>query len=254
MKKVLLTITLCLMMVLSFGGTVFADGNFSIDGSYDEWSNMPHTVITHNPDYWERDGNYSMAAAATKDGYFYCHVYTESDAIISQYKGDQFSAFYLALGDSGAWFMPRFFEVTEDGDTINWENPRPKFNDTTDVGTTHHYYISFLGVENEMSDYTSFGKLKEDGKYFGEAVITISEGRQDVEFRLNIEAMVNNYNKYNNTSLDASTVNSFTISFSRLGNQVVRTEGTPTGMLGVVVCAGVACTSYYFIDKKRKQH
>lgn len=254
MRKIILTFTLTLLVTLSCVGVVFADNTYVIDGNTSEWEGSKYTDVTYNP----TDCLYHATAVVVGDS-LYGHIYTYGarnirDTVeglsISHLKID----FFKDGTESERVWQMYLLQVSEDGsikmsDTSlsQWANPHI---DLTKDGT----YKFVLSSKYGWKTATNLSELGTNDFYCGEAVITINGDKYELEYRVDLNGVVNAYNAvyYTNKTLD--DIHTIKIKHHRCGDQAIIIDGTPTGVVGVIACASVAIGSYYFVDKKRKLH
>lgn len=254
MKKVLLTLSLCLMMVLSFGGTVFADGGFTIDGNFNDWKDangdyIPHVTITYNG-----EGGYDYYAQNFIVGNkLYGHVYCSNPKNLHTGEGNAltFIKFWPFISETGSdrVFYMYFLDVDASGNIAMSGSQWDISHRALEENGTYYYKI---GSNWDWKISTNVNSLNEYDAIYGEAYFSITNDVQEVEYVVDLDTVINQYNKTYNTNKSTADIGDFEVYYDKCGGKT-QIHGTPTGMLGVVACAGIACGSYYFIDKKRKQ-
>lgn len=326
MKKVLLTLTICIMMVLSLGGTVFANdedsnqngentseqiqeveqeqtddsskeddetredaevseektneepedegidtqieykddlkanaesdsgsngGVFAVDGDFSEWSDIPHTQITNDTqnaeNYKHKDYYVAMKVIDNK---VYIHAYMNNETGFDNFTEQDANAFFtFAL-----FFNNNTSSQFYTNNIILQDDLGVHFSSKPNGLDSGEYYNYAIGRTSKGDYYYSNDKeatieqLEAKGYVAGRMFIKRTDNEKieaEYVFDLNILA--------DELGVDVNTISTIHFSSGPMGKQIV-TTGTPTGVIGVIACVGIAAGSYYFIDKKRKLH
>lgn len=260
MKKVLLTLTLSIMMVLSLGGTVFAeDGDRSgitINGEFNDWKDANGEYIPHQTITYDANKNcFYYAISFRVDNLLYGHIYCYNPENLHTGEGNALTFIkfwpFISETNSDRVFYMYFLDVDENGNiamdsTQKWDiSHRPLEENGT--------YTYMIGSNWDWKISNNVNSLNEHDAIYGKAVFNISDDVQEVEYVVDLNTVVEQYNKTYNTNKSVNDIGDLEIYYDKCGGKTT-IYGTPTGTLGVVACAGIAIGSYYFIDKKRKQH
>lgn len=218
--KQLLISTLSLLWVMASPTAAFASGVYAVDGDYSEWSDVPHTVVEYNT--WDEyeDG---LSAIYSTGGYCYFHIYSPMPAHLNEGGGEFTSGISVLFNDNwGTGFYPRFITVDDSGN-IDWY---PQLSNLSN-GTYHLYVVSSdaWGTSSNISDLNDMDQI------YGDAFFTIADGRDDMEWRLDLAKVAQKLN------MDEDEMGTISVQYSRIGQQWTITTGTPTGTaIGITLC------------------
>lgn len=231
--------TLSCILTLSIPATVFASGNYAVNADYSEWIDVPHTVIEYNT--WDEYDD-ALSALYAQDGYCYFHVYSPMPAHLAEGGGEFTSGITVLFNDNyGTAFYPRFVLV-DDAGNLTWD---PQL-----VNLPHGTYHFYLCSTDAWHTSTTVDELNEMDLIYGDAYITLSENRDDMEWKLDLNKVANKF------GISADEFKTIAVQYSRLGQQWTITAGTPTGsVIGVILCFTtglIGVISYTTIKSTRK--
>lgn len=204
---------------------------FAIDGIYTEWVDYPHIVLT----YSGGDDAYSAIYNAGTETLF--DVWTEMPAHLSEAGGEFTSGITVLINDSLA-FYPRFITVDGSGN-INWDPQKTGLSKGV-----HHFYLASTDAWHTS---TNTNNLHETDKIYGDAYIEISDTRDEIEWKLDMNMVAEKL------GIDPSEIKTISVSYSRLGPQQTTSAGTPTGLLGIFICLGLVAAGFIGFRIKSKK-
>lgn len=217
----------------SFGGGIV------IDGSYGDWAYYPHSVMSYTS---VGGGNFTPdahGALYTQDGMLYSHVYTTLPQHVNNDSGAEFlAAVSIAFNGEHNYqgnpkdgnFYPKFFTVDESGKitVVQAGTHLPK--------GTHTLYISDIRSGFDL-EHTNFADLP-DSELFGKMMVTIGEGRDEMEFEIDLHKVA----AY--IGADADDFKLIETQFGMLGQQWVGSAGVSTApFVGIGLCIAVAAAA-----------
>ncbi len=213
------------------------------DGLYQDWEYYPHTPITHTGSGTSAPVTDGELGLWSNDGLVYGHVTTVRDVHI-QAGGTEFTEAVTIRfnGDETKNFYPCFAAVAEDG-TINWNPQRGNL-----PNGTYEFYMFDQGgwkTAQNIKDFNDPNFVSGGQKVYGKMKVTISEGKNECEYYLEIDKMAELLN------MDPSDVKTISANFLRIGPEWVATAGTSTGtFLGIFICLATVSGAYFFKKKK----
>ena len=227
-------------------------GDFSgitYDGVYTDWEYYPHTTIeyaTAGTSDHVVDSKGALYADSAQQKLF-GHASTTMPAHLDERGGEFTSAVSIRInGDNDLMVTPRFAAVDANGN-INWN---PQLSGLAD-GTYEFYLFSTTCWGNSQN----INNLNGSDVCYGKATITIQDGRQDMEWYMDIPTLAANLHanwgqNVDATSIDPNDIKLFESQYGRLGQQWVSTAGTSTAPfvgigLGIAVVIGVLAYRRY---------
>lgn len=220
------------------------------DGKYDDWTYYPHTTIEYATSGTQEhvvDSKGALYADSTEQK-LYGHVVTTMPAHLNEDGGEFTSAVSIRInGDDDLMLTPRFIAVDADGN-INWN---PQLTGLADG--TYEFYLASTTVDGTSKNIHD---LKADDVIYGKAKITISEGKDEMEWEMDIPTLAENLHKNwgqskDTVSIDPNSIEKFEAQYGRLGQQWVTTAGVSSApFVGIAVC--VAAVAGVWIWRRRK--
>lgn len=209
-----------LLLIPSFAMAV--EGPITIDGYYDDWSDKPHTPISHGG--WNGKDVHSIALFLDGDR-LYVHV-KMNDEFGTQFKPNSMR---LSINDKNNKLQFMLGNINADN-TINWGG---NINNLP-LGTTLG-----LGVFNDKSK-----------TWLGDAAITVTDPQNkkgdEAEFFIDLESA---RSAFNNISVDE--MRTFTLSCPNIGKEDVTITGTSTApYIGLALALAVVAFSALFRRKR----
>lgn len=228
-------------------GGVQESGSFtgvSYDGSYDDWTYYPHTLIEYATAGTHETVPDGEAALYSADGILYGHVQTCMPAHLQEAGGELTQAVTIRVNGSMD-FYPQMIAVDGSGN-INYS---PQISGLPQ-GTYEFWIIDTQGGKNatNVSQWTDPAAAYVFGTnaVYGRAMVTVGASRDDMEYFIDIPTLAAKF------SIDANSVQTLAAQYGRIGQQWTQTAGTSTGAaLGLALCAGVVGCS--MIRKKRME-
>lgn len=206
---------------------------FAIDGIYTEWVDYPHIVLT----YSGGDDAYSAIYNAGSETLF--DVWTEMPAHLSEAGGEFTSGITVLINDDYSLaFYPRFITVDDSGN-INWDPQKTGLSKGV-----HHFYLASTDAWHTS---TNTNNLHETDKIYGDAYIEISDTRDEIEWKLDMNMVAEKL------GIDPSEIKTISVFYSRLGPQQTTSAGTPTGLLGIFICLGLVAAGFIGFRIKSKK-
>ncbi len=201
-------------------------GSFAIDGYYDDWANIPKTLISygsHNAD--GSINEYHQGAIIMSGEYVYVHV-RMSDLYLQQIPVNEL---YLSINGIDKAF--NIWGCNSDG-SIDWAN-------------------GAYGLSNGI--HTGYGIFYRDGGNIslGEAAVTVLEGSPNdaFEFRMKISDLEQLYGLPEGTISNGAKLEFYS---PNIGPDKVTTVGTSTGTyVGIIICMISVCSVYYYRKRKK---
>ncbi len=206
--------------------SVPSSGSFAIDGYYDDWENIPKTLISygsHNSD--GAINEYHKGAIIVSGDYVYVHI-RMSDLYQQQIPVNEL---YLAVNGLEKAF--NIWGCNSDG-SIDWGN-------------------GAYGLSNGI--HTGYGVFYRDGGNIslGEAAITVLEGSPNdaFEFRMSISDLEQLYGLPEGTISNGAKLEFYS---PNIGPDKVTTVGTSTGAyIGIIICIASVGLVYYYRKRKK---
>lgn len=222
------------------------------DGRYDDWDYYPHSTIeyatsgTHDHVVDSRGALYADSAQQKLFG----HVETAMPAHLNEDGGEFTSAVSLRVnGDDDLMLTPRFIAVAPDG-TIDWN---PQLSGL--ANGTYEFYLTSSTVDGTSANIDN---LQADDVIYGKAMITIADGKDEMEWEIDIPTLAANLHSgwgqsKDAVSIDPSDIKVFEAQYGRLGQQWVKTAGTSTlPVVGIGLCLATVAGVYAYRRNKRK--
>lgn len=206
---------------------------FAIDGIYTEWIDYPHIVLTYS------GGNDAYSAIYNAGSETLFDVWTEMPAHLSEAGGEFTSGITVLINDDYSLaFYPRFITVDGSGN-INWDPQKTGLSKGV-----HHFYLASTDAWHTS---TNTSNLHESDKIYGDAYIEISDTRDEIEWKLDMNMVAEKL------GIDPSEIKTISVSYSRLGPQQTTSAGTPTGLLGIFICLGLVAAGFVGFRIKSKK-
>jgi hypothetical protein len=235
--RVFAVIAAAAMALTMVPAAVYADSGVSVDGDYGEWGDFPHTLVEYNT--WDEYPD-SYSAVYSDGDYVYLNVYSEMPAHLAEAGGEFSSGISVQYNDDwSTTFYPRFIAVDDSGN-INWE---PQLTGLSE-GTYHFYLCS----TDAWHTSTNISDLNDTDLIYGEAYMTISDGRDEMEYKIDSSMVAEKF------GMDTDDFKTVGVQYSRLGQQWTRTAGTSTGeWIGVGICVISIILLVNYSRKKNKK-
>jgi hypothetical protein len=199
---------------------------------------MPHTVVEYNT--WDEyeDG---LSAIYSDGSNCYFHIYSPMPAHLNEGGGEFTSGISVLFNDNwGTGFYPRFVTVDDSGN-INWN---PTLSNLPN-GTYHLYVVS----SDAWATSSNINNLNDMDQIYGEAYFTIADGRDDMEWKLDLAKVAKKLN------MDEEDMGTISVQYSRIGQQWAITAGTPTGIgIGMLIAFAIAVPSVIVFNKKKNKN
>lgn len=209
------------------------------DGKYDDWTYYPHTTIqyaTAGTQEHVADAKGALYADSAQQKLF-GHTVTTMPAHLGEDGGEFTAAVSIRINnDNNLMLTPRFIAVDENGN-INWN---PQLSGLADG--TYEFYLTSTTVNGTSKNIND---LQADDVIYGKATITVSEGKDEMEWEMDIPTLATNLHanggqSKDTVSIDPNDIKVFEAQYGRLGQQWVTTAGTSTApFVGIGLC--VAC-------------
>ncbi len=198
----------------------------TFDGSAEDWSYYPSTVIEYNT-----GGTGEIDADAQAAMYMDNMIYGHCETTIPQHvqaRGDAFSGGIHVNIDKERWngkdLEMRLVQVDDNGN-INW-NPSIR-----DLENGRHKYYIF--ATNAWGSSQNINDLNPNDVCYGEAYITISDTKNAMEWYIKPAEFAARYD------IQADEIHTLYSNYMRIGDEWVETSGASTGPIGSVALAAV---------------
>ncbi len=229
------------------GGEEQQGGSFTgiiYDGSYDDWTYYPHTLIEYATAGTHETVPDGEAALYSVDGILYGHVQTCMPAHLQEAGGELTQAVTIRVNGSMD-FYPQMITVDGSGN-INYS---PQLSGLPQ-GTYEFWIIDATGGKNatNIAQWTdpAASYIYGTNAVYGRAMVTVGASRDDMEYFIDIPTLAAKF------GIDANSAQTLAAQYGRIGQQWTQTAGTSTGAaLGLALCAGVVGCS--LIRKKRME-
>ncbi len=222
------------------------------DGYYDDWDYYPHTTIeyaTAGTQDHVVDSRGALYADSSQQKLF-GHVETTMPAHLNEDGGEFTSAVSIRVnGDDDLMLTPRFIAVAADG-TIDWN---PQLSGL--ANGTYEFYLTSSTVNGTSKNIND---LQADDVIYGKAMITIADGKDEMEWEIDIPTLAANLHSgwgqsKDTVSIDPNDIKVFEAQYGRLGQQWVKTAGTSTlPAMGIGLCLATVAGVYAYRRCKRK--
>lgn len=209
------------------------------DGKYDDWTYYPHTTIEYATSGTQEHVVDSKGAlyADSEQQKLFGHVVTTMPEHVQSAGQDLTEAISIRINnDDDLMLTPRFIAVDADGN-IDWSPQRSGLPDGT-----YEYYLTSTTVDGTSKNIND---LKADDVIYGKAKVTISEGKNETEWEIDIPTLAANLHtgwgqSKDTVSIDPNDIKMFEAQYGRLGQQWITTAGTSTApLIGIGLC--LAC-------------
>lgn len=222
------------------------------DGEYSDWTYYPHTTIQYAT---SGTGEHAVDAkgalyADNSSHTLFGHAVTTMPEHVNDDMGAIELSHAISLrvnGDDNLMFTPRFVAVDEAGN-IDWNSDPGKL-----ANGTYEFYL-FSTTCNATS--ANINDLQNDDVCYGKAKITITDGKAETEWEIDIPTLAahlhGNWGQSKDfTAIDADSIKKFEVQYGRLGQQWITTAGTSTApFVGIGVCLAAVGGVYAWRRKK----
>lgn len=220
------------------------------DGLYDDWTYYPHTLINYTTSGTQETVVDAEGALYSEGTSLYGHVVTEMPAHLEEAGGEFTSAVTIKINnDTDLEFCPRFIAVDSEGN-IDWN---PSLSGLADG--TYEFYMTSTTVDGTSQNIND---LQADDVIYGTMIVTISEGKDEMEFVIDIPTLAANLHSGNGqsketVSIDPADIKTISAQFGRIGQEWITTAGTSTlPVLNVLLCLA-ALGLGWFLEKKGRR-
>lgn len=177
--------------------------DFAVEGSYEDWSKVPHQATGH---YQKK--NYGAIVYVSDEKVAYGHVEIR-DA--NKDNPSSYRTFGITITDNkgnriGRWTDP--FSVDEEGNIT----PSVQMNGL-EKGKSHTFYFGSLKQGSTNIHHLFKNEWAEDA-IFGKIVVTPKDDCVEIEYEFDVAEMVRWHNKYGSTNVDIENVASVSANFS----------------------------------------
>lgn len=196
------------------GSVEGGNNGIAYDGSFDDWTYYPHTLIqyaTPGTNEEEVDGE----AALFADGSVLLgHVVTNMQAHLNEAGGEFTSAVTVRFNDEETTsFYPRFVAVDENGN-INWN---PQLN-----GLSQGKYEFYIASSDAWGTSKNINELNKADTLYGKVTVSVGGSQDEMEYYLNLVKIAEKF------GCDSQELKVISAQYGRIGQEWVTTAGAST--------------------------
>lgn len=201
-----------------YGDTLAHESTTDIkyDGLYGDWDNYPHKEIQYATAGTQEnvpDGE----AAIYVDNNVYGHCETRMQAHLDEKGGEYTQGVSIIVNDDWSHALQMRLATVDSAGNINWNPAKQNLENGS-----YEYYIFDVGCWGSSQNINN---LVDADVCYGKAMITLTEGRHDMEWYVDSNKLAARY------GLVESDLKKVSSQYVRIGPEVVTSAGTSTGPL-----------------------